>query len=121
MLRINEAAVRLGVTPTTLRRWEAEGRIHPVRTAGGERRYEEAEVERLSGRSANGKSTRASSRGMQRDEAPPPTEPVEYVTDDEVPPWESQPTRKPWDDKVDEARAGLRARRIELEIGRAHV
>ncbi|MGH7593661.1 MAG: MerR family DNA-binding transcriptional regulator, partial [Gemmatimonadales bacterium] len=32
MLRINEAAVRLGVTPTTLRRWEAEGRIHPIRT-----------------------------------------------------------------------------------------
>ncbi|MGH7592328.1 MAG: hypothetical protein ACRELE_00510, partial [Gemmatimonadales bacterium] len=34
---------------------------------------------------------------------------------DEVPPMEPQRASNPWTDKVDEARAGLRVRRIELE------
>ena len=53
MLRISEAAARLGVTPTTLRRWEKQGRIHPVRTAGGERRYAEPEVDQVAAQSDN--------------------------------------------------------------------
>jgi len=38
---IHEAAQFLGVTPTTLRRWEREGRLLPDgRTRGGDRRYD---------------------------------------------------------------------------------
>ncbi len=36
---ISAAAKLLGVAPSTLRRWEHEGKIKPVRTAGGQRRY----------------------------------------------------------------------------------
>ncbi|MBI5358373.1 MerR family DNA-binding transcriptional regulator, partial [Candidatus Amesbacteria bacterium] len=38
-LSINEAAQKLGVSTKTLRRWETLGRITPVRTPGGQRRY----------------------------------------------------------------------------------
>ena len=39
LVSIHEAAQFLGVTPTTLRRWEREGRLLPdVRTRGGDRR-----------------------------------------------------------------------------------
>jgi putative resolvase len=40
MLSITEASELLGVTPKTLREWEKEGKILPVRTEGGHRRYE---------------------------------------------------------------------------------
>ena len=41
LVSIHEAAQFLGVTPTTLRRWEREGRLLPdVRTRGGDRRYD---------------------------------------------------------------------------------
>ncbi|PSR20963.1 MAG: IS607 family transposase [Sulfobacillus acidophilus] len=41
LVNIRDAAQFLGVTPTTLRRWEREGRLLPdVRTPGGERRYD---------------------------------------------------------------------------------
>lgn len=46
-LRIGEAAEALGVTVATLRRWDAEGRIRSVRSAGGQRRVTLSEVERL--------------------------------------------------------------------------
>ena len=36
---IGEAAKALGVSITTLRRWEAEGRLIPEQTSGGHRRY----------------------------------------------------------------------------------
>ena len=39
MLSIGEAAKLLGVHKTTLRRWEDAGKINPVRTPGGQRRY----------------------------------------------------------------------------------
>ena len=40
LLSISEAAELLGVSKTTLRRWESEGRLLPdERTAGGQRRY----------------------------------------------------------------------------------
>lgn len=38
-----EKARQLGVTTDTLRRWEAEGRIASIRTAGGQRRYRASE------------------------------------------------------------------------------
>ena len=41
LVRIHEAAQFLGVTPTTWRRWEREGRLVPdARTRGGDRRYD---------------------------------------------------------------------------------
>lgn len=40
-----QAANMLGVTVDTLRRWESEGRIQPAtRTAGGHRRYTDADI-----------------------------------------------------------------------------
>lgn len=41
---VGEAAVALGVSITTLRRWEAEGRLVPEHTAGGHRRYDLAKL-----------------------------------------------------------------------------
>ena len=38
-MSINEAAIELGVSKGTLRRWEREGKIKPERTQGGTRRY----------------------------------------------------------------------------------
>ncbi|MBO0350700.1 IS607 family transposase [Phormidium pseudopriestleyi FRX01] len=37
--RISEAAKIKGVSPSTLRRWESEGKLIPERTASGHRRY----------------------------------------------------------------------------------
>jgi predicted site-specific integrase-resolvase len=41
---IGEAAKALGVSITTLRRWEASGRLVPEHTAGGHRRYDLAKL-----------------------------------------------------------------------------
>ena len=41
---IGDAAKALGVSITTLRRWEAEGRLVPDRTAGRQRRYDLAKL-----------------------------------------------------------------------------
>jgi excisionase family DNA binding protein len=40
LLSIGAAARTLGVSTSTLRRWEAAGRLVPVRTEGGQRRYD---------------------------------------------------------------------------------
>lgn len=40
LLSIGAAAKALGVSTSTLRRWEAAGRVVPVRTEGGQRRYD---------------------------------------------------------------------------------
>ena len=43
--RIAEAAKLLGVHPSTLRRWDHKGILHPsIRTLTGERRYTEADI-----------------------------------------------------------------------------
>lgn len=47
LVRLGQAAEMLGVTPETLRRWEAEGRLTTIRSAGGQRRVAIAEVTRL--------------------------------------------------------------------------
>lgn len=49
MYRISQAACLLGVTPKTLRVWEQQGKIYPIRTPGNQRRYPQAEIERLLG------------------------------------------------------------------------
>ncbi len=41
---IGEASEALGVSITTLRRWEAEGKLIPERTAGRQRRYDLAKL-----------------------------------------------------------------------------
>lgn len=45
--KIAEAARMAGVSPSTLRLWENQGLIEPVRTTSGQRLYEAAHVERL--------------------------------------------------------------------------
>ena len=45
--KIAEAARMAGVSPSTLRLWESQGLIDPVRTASGQRLYEAWHVERL--------------------------------------------------------------------------
>jgi excisionase family DNA binding protein len=42
LVSIGEAAKALGVSITTLRRWEASGRLSALHTAGGHRRYDPA-------------------------------------------------------------------------------
>ena len=44
LVGIGEAAKVLGVSITTLRRWEAGGRLIPERTSGGHRRYKLAKI-----------------------------------------------------------------------------
>ena len=41
---IGEASETLGVSITTLRRWEVEGKLIPERTAGRQRRYDLAKL-----------------------------------------------------------------------------
>jgi excisionase family DNA binding protein len=113
MLRINDAALRLGVTPTTLRRWEAAGRIHAVRTAGGERRFDERELDRV-GNERAGRGQGKQARETRTSDLPQLSDEPEYVTDDEPLPT-PQAQSKPWDNAVQEARAGFQVRRIELE------
>ena len=48
-LRIGQAATLLGVSVDTLRRWEDDGRITLVRSAGGQRLVPLAEIQRLLG------------------------------------------------------------------------
>jgi len=40
LVDIREAAIELGVSTNTLRRWDKEGRLVPQRTLGGHRRYD---------------------------------------------------------------------------------
>lgn len=44
LVNISEAAKALGVSITTLRRWDASGRLAAERTAGGHRRYDLAKL-----------------------------------------------------------------------------
>ncbi|WML89088.1 IS607 family transposase [Thiothrix lacustris] len=45
LLSIGEAAEWLGVNPTTLRRWEASGKLIPERTVGNQRRYRLSQID----------------------------------------------------------------------------
>ena len=48
LLNIAAIARRTGVAPDTLRKWESRyGVLRPTRTAGGQRRYDEADVQRV--------------------------------------------------------------------------
>jgi len=47
LLTISKAAKKLGVHPNSLRNWEKQGLIKPVRLPGGQRRYSVDELNRL--------------------------------------------------------------------------
>ena len=47
LIRVGQAAEMLGVTVDTMRRWEAEGRLHMERSGGGQRLVALADVTRL--------------------------------------------------------------------------
>ncbi|PKQ30910.1 MAG: hypothetical protein CVT62_10580 [Actinobacteria bacterium HGW-Actinobacteria-2] len=53
-LPIGTAARLLGVSIDTLRRWESEGKITGRRTAGGQRRFPQSEIDRLLGVEVDG-------------------------------------------------------------------
>lgn len=53
LVAISEAARILGVSITTLRRWEAEGKLIPEHTAGNHRRYDLAKIKPELLRAAN--------------------------------------------------------------------
>jgi len=49
IMTITEFSEKFGVTPGTVRKWENNGVLTPKRTAGGHRRYSEAEIEAVTG------------------------------------------------------------------------
>ena len=71
-LRLGQAAELLGVSPDTLRRWEADGRLATHRSSGGQRLVALAEVRRLLAerRSATTASPRPTVRGSARNRFP---------------------------------------------------
>lgn len=56
LLTPGEVARMFGVNPKTITRWASVGKLSPIRTLGGHRRYRASEVEALLA-SANGEST----------------------------------------------------------------
>lgn len=49
LLTSHQIAKLLNVWPETLRRWEKEGKLIPLRTPGGHRRYKESQIMALIG------------------------------------------------------------------------
>lgn len=49
LISIGEAAEALGVSIKILRIWDRDGKLKPVRTSGGHRRYRLSDIERLQG------------------------------------------------------------------------
>jgi molybdopterin-binding protein len=50
LITVREAAERLGVGYSTLKRWVLDGRVRTTRTAGGHHRIAESEIDRLTAR-----------------------------------------------------------------------
>jgi putative resolvase len=46
---LQETCEFLGVSPSTIRRWEKAGKIRCVKTPGGHRRVPESEIQRIQG------------------------------------------------------------------------
>ena len=49
LLTSHQVAKLLNVLPETLRRWEKEGKLKPLRKPGGHRRYKESQIKKLLG------------------------------------------------------------------------
>ena len=67
-LSISEASSFIGVSPSTLRRYERQGQIKPSRTIGGHRRYLIAELRTLSGEELKKEHTIAYARVSSHDQ-----------------------------------------------------
>ena len=63
LLRVGEAAERLGVSPQTVKQWIYKGTLRTVQTAGGHHRISAAEVDRFLSRTPARKPARTKSRG----------------------------------------------------------
>src|SRR5262245_21939393 len=50
LITVREAAERLGVGYSTLKRWVLDGRVRTTRTAGGHHRIADSEIDRLTAR-----------------------------------------------------------------------
>ena len=73
--KIAEAARMAGVSPSTLRLWESQGLIEPVRTETGQRLYKQAHIDRLKKiswlRSEKGINPAAIRQNLENEAAPP--------------------------------------------------
>lgn len=58
LLTSHQAAKLLNVWPHTIRRWEREGKLKPLRTPGGHRRYKELQIMALIGEEITRKGTK---------------------------------------------------------------
>lgn len=47
LISIKKAAKMLGVAQSTLREWDKNGRLKPIRTVGGHRRYRLADLTKI--------------------------------------------------------------------------
>ncbi|MGH9408488.1 MAG: TOBE domain-containing protein [Vicinamibacterales bacterium] len=62
-LTVSEAAVRLGVSYSTLKQWIYKGAVRTTHTAGGHHRIDESEIDRLLGGAGPASPRRRRSRG----------------------------------------------------------
>jgi excisionase family DNA binding protein len=62
LLTPGEVARRFGVDPKTVTRWASAGKLSPLRTLGGHRRYRASEVDALLERSVRGEAPQHSGR-----------------------------------------------------------
>ena len=68
LLKVSEAAEYLGVSISTMRRWEQEGKLIPSRTAGNQHRYDTIELMKFRGQKTNAKYTIAYARVSSSDQ-----------------------------------------------------
>lgn len=64
LLTSHQVAKLLNVWPETLRRWEKEGKLKPLRTPGGHRRYKESQIKKLLGEDQGINSTSKNASSM---------------------------------------------------------
>ncbi len=55
LISIKKAAEMLGVTTTTLRNWDKQGKLKALRTPGNARRYEEEQIQNFINNMKGGK------------------------------------------------------------------
>ena len=55
LLNIRQAAEYLNLSQSTLRKWERLGKINPLKTAGGHRRYQIEDLDKLVGKTNTGR------------------------------------------------------------------
>jgi len=63
-MSIREFSARVGVTAGTVRKWESSGKLQPIRTTGGHRRYTEDDVRAVTRRKAGSERTYAEKRNV---------------------------------------------------------